>query len=119
MLWRRRKQSDGANAQSESVYARLQREQTVLWEGEPVTVGFDYQPYLKDPVRRRVNVRAVQETEMGALLLVGYCHDNQEERTFKVGSIHGDLLVEKLGRSAPASEFVESLVTGNLTCIRP
>ncbi len=108
VFWRRKQKL----AESESVYDRLQREQSVVWEGEPITVGFDYQPYLKEPSRRRVNITAMQRNELDEILLVGYCHDAQQERTFKLTSVCGEVLVEKLGVSVLPGVFVNDLQAG-------
>ena len=108
MFWRRKKTTES----SESVYDRLQRQQMVVWQGNPITVGFDYQPYLKDSSRRRVNVNVLQRNEQGELSFVGYCHDAQEERTFKLSSVQGEVLVEKLGEAVLPGVFARELEAG-------
>ena len=108
ILIRRRRAPLDAN----SAYGHWQREQSVLWHGRPVTVTFDYAPYLKEPVRRRVNVHALQESAMGERSLVGFCHDGQEERAFKLAGIQGEILIERSHESISFAEWLEQVLTG-------
>lgn len=98
----------------QSAYGHWQRGQTVIWQGRPVTVLFDYAPYLKEPERRRVNVHTVQESGMGERSVVGFCHDSQEDRTFKLSGIQGPVLVERSRARMPVAEWLERLVEGGL-----
>ena len=108
ILIRRRRAPLDAN----SAYGHWQREQSVLWHGRPVTVTFDYAPYLKEPVRRRVNVHTLQESAMGERSLVGFCHDSQEDRTFKLAGIQGEILIERSLESMSVAEWLEQVLTG-------
>ncbi len=108
ILIRRRRAPLDAN----SAYGHWQREQSVLWHGRPVTVTFDYAPYLKEPLRRRVNVHSLQESAMGERSLVGFCHDAQEDRTFKLAGIQGAMLIERSQESMTVAEWVEQVLTG-------
>lgn len=108
ILIRRRRAPLDAN----SAYGHWQREQSVLWHGRPVTVTFDYAPYLKEPVRRRVNVHTLQESAMGERSLVGFCHDGQEDRTFKLAGIQGEILIERSLESMSVAEWLERVLTG-------
>lgn len=98
-FWRRARR---ATVPADSVFERVQDQQHTLWRGVPFTVVFDYQPYLKETARHRVNVHTVQRDTQGAHSLVGYCHDSRDDRVFLAHSIRGELLVEK---SAQAIEF--------------
>ena len=104
---RRRRRTD-----AESAYGHWQREQTVLWHGRPVTVTFDYAPYLREPSRRRVNVHTLQRSRMGESSVVGLCHDSQEEQVFKLGSIQGEVLIQRSGESMSVEAWVELMNRG-------
>jgi len=108
-LWHRR--GKGAN---ESVYDRLQMEQHPLWQGAPTTVVFDYEPYLKEPSRRKVNVHTVQESRAGVRSFIGFCHDYGEDRAFKLESVRGDILIVKSGQSMPGAAWLDALIAGEL-----
>ena len=114
MLWRRRKRINGDAMANDSVYARVLRQRTVLWQGVPFVVGFDYQPYLRASVRRRLTVRALLESIEGELFLVGYCDDTRDERSFNIASVRGDILVERSGRRVTGAHFAGELRGGGL-----
>lgn len=95
----------------ESAYGKWQRDQTVLWHGQPQTVTFDYAQYLKQPMRRRVNVHTLQQSAMGEQTIVGFCHDAEEEQAFKIAGIRGNVLVQQSGDEWPVSKWLE-LVQG-------
>lgn len=97
---------------ADSAYGHWQRGQTVLWRGRPVTVLFDYAPYLKPPERRRVNVHTIQESGMGERSLVGFCHDDQEDRTFKLSGVQDPVLLERTREELPVEAWVAQLLAG-------
>ncbi|MBT6277585.1 MAG: hypothetical protein HOI95_26055 [Chromatiales bacterium] len=92
-----------------SAYGRWQSQQTTLWHGRPVTVVFDYAPYMKEPERRKVNVHTLQESGMGERSLVGFCHDGREDRSFKLAAIQGPVLVAKTGEEVAPLEWLDRL----------
>ena len=109
ILWRRRR----APITDDSSYGRWQREQESLWTGRPVTVVFDYAAYLQEPERRKVNVHSVQMSAMGERSVVGFCHDGQEDRTFKLSGVQGLVLVERNREELPVNEWVERLMAND------
>jgi hypothetical protein len=109
-FWRfgRRDRTSGGD-DDPSVFDRLRREQTTRWAGVPVTVCFDYQPYLREATRRRVNVHTLLESQHGEHTLVGYCHDQRADHTFKLASIVGQVLLERTGESLSPRDFAARL----------
>lgn len=105
-LWLRARR---ARNRGDSAYGHWQREQTILWHGRPVTVTFDYAPYLREPSRRRINVHTLQKSQMGESTIIGLCHDTQEEQVFKIAGIKGSVLIQRTGESVPVTEWVASL----------
>ena len=49
---------------------------------------------------------------MGERSLVGFCHDDQEDRTFKLAGIQGAMLIERSQESMTVAEWVEQVLTG-------
>ena len=98
-----------------SAYGHWQREQSVLWHGQPVTVTFDYATYLREPVVKRVNVHTLQQSAMGERSIVGFCHDDQEDRTFKLAGLHGSVLTERTQTSQGPTECFEGLTASGGT----
>ncbi|MEM7254897.1 MAG: hypothetical protein AAF493_26100 [Pseudomonadota bacterium] len=98
--------------EDDTVFAQMQKQQETLWSGVPLTVVFDYQPYLKDVSRHRVNVHTVQRDAQGVHSVVGYCHDSKEDRVFLSHSIRGDMLVEKVDESISFTLWLEQLQAG-------
>lgn len=96
----------------DSAYGHWQRDQAVLWHGRPVTVIFDYAAYLQAPLKRRVNVHTLQCSAMGERSIVGFCHDDQEDRTFKIGGIQGNVLIERTKESLSVSDWQTALLAG-------
>lgn len=96
----------------ETVFARVQQLQEILWTGVPLTIVFDYQPYLKETSRHRVNVHTVQKDEQGVYSIVGYCHDLKDDRVFLSHSIRGDILVEKTDESIAFQEWLSRIAAG-------
>ena len=113
-FWRIGRRERGSSGDDTSVYEHLRREQTTRWTGVPVTVCFDYQPYLREPTRRRVNIHTLLESQRGERTLLGYCHDQQGDLAFKLGSIVGDVLLERTGEPLAPRAFVERLLAGRV-----
>ncbi|MCH9675412.1 MAG: hypothetical protein K0U93_28500 [Gammaproteobacteria bacterium] len=99
----------------DSVFAKVQEQQEVLWQDVPLTIVFDYEPYLKETARHRVNVHTVQRDAAGAFSLVGYCHDLRSDRVFLSHSIRGDVLVEKTGDACEFGAWLERLRAGEFS----
>lgn len=106
ILWRRYR----APLKEDSSYGRWQKEQEILWSGRPVTVVFDYSGYLQEPERRKLNAHTVQMSAMGERSVVGFCHDAQEDQTFKLSGISSAVLVDRSREELDVEEWVARLI---------
>ena len=113
ILWRRRR----APFEQDSSFGRWQREQEVTWHGRPVTVVFDYSAYLQEPERRKANVHTVQTSAMGEVSVVGFCHDRQEDCTFKTSGVRSAVLVERKKTQLDVDVWLQRLVADDLFAI--
>ena len=109
ILWRRRR----APLNEDSSYGRWQKEQEVLWSGRPVTVIFDYAGYLLEPERSKLNVHTVQVCAMGERSVIGFCHDAQEDRTFKWSGITSQVLVDRSREELDVQVWLSRLIAND------
>jgi hypothetical protein len=110
ILWRRRR----APLKEDSSFGRWQKDQAVTWQGRPVTVVFDYSAYLQEPERRKVNVHTVQLSAMGERSIVAFCHDAEEDRTFKLSGVCSDVLVERSKEELAVEVWLERLTANDM-----
>ena len=59
-----------------------------------MTFIVDYAGYLQVPERRKLKVHTVQVSAMGERSVIGFCHDVQEDQTFKLSGITSQVLVD-------------------------
>ncbi|MEM7407825.1 MAG: hypothetical protein AAF458_21215 [Pseudomonadota bacterium] len=108
-IWRKRRSA----GMEDSSYGRWKAEQRVTWSGRPVTVIFDYAAYLQEPARRKVNVHTVQVSAMGEQSVLGFCHDGQEDRIFKLSGIRGAVLVDRSKEELDVDQWLARLVAND------